>query len=1259
MNAREEHLVLHRETRERRRQAMAVLAVFSVMVAVIVFWWLKLTGITMTGDALCGTEEHIHSASCYEYTLICTDEDETHEHTADCVNEELICIITEHTHTRECYEDVAYEVLGIEGDEVEAEQNAMYADGDDASTHEYEDDIYEGNIRYTSHLDDEVVGVSFKDGDHVLDENDSIYLGHHYTVSLSFSEILSQTENKRIQFVNNENGQLTYYLPENINCDPFEDWHELTATRDGVTRAVGRYKVVDDENGHELLLVEFYEQDNLIYFDKYTNTKFTVEFGATVTGTMSGTDKEVDFGENIKVSVTIDGGAEIKTQKERTSYDVKNNQLEYKIVAEVTKGAVENLVIDDSIWVNQQVILDTVVVTDLDGNVLDPQPNIRRPDNPNGMGANGFTMDGFEKMFEGEGLIITYKTQLFDEAVSGESVYLWNGAYFNGTNGIGGNVYAESAIEETLILKNLTKTGKQDVINGVSVIKWTVNIKNSAENMRNEVVIDTLGEGLAYYTGEKISVVPYNQVGKALDPVEIDWNDVVINNGTMKFNLPDGYAFDIVYYTTYQEPEAGKELTFNNEVRVTINGEEEKVQGNTNVVGFVPRVDKTVWGNDGDYVYYNIEVNVPGTLKDVGNFYFSDYAYFWSQTLGTVYINNAPENLKITATLKDGQVVTFTPYVEGGPTENTYILQYPAVEWGETLYHTFKVYFNTSEGTVESSKWIHDQDAVLNVSYRIPFDAKTGRDWSGEYTGETVGDVLAKGEKLSNDLYFNYKEGMNIADNAVYDYYPPITKKGTVNQDGTIDYTVRFHNTVPGSNNQQGYINAATSMVYFNDIFDERLEYVPESLVVTVYSAYQKDLWIAKFKHSGTNGVQGNTLNIPSADLKFLDYNEAADAYDLSGYANAANFNDYFHWNNGGGDYIFTYKLRVKEDYLKTTEYSHYYFDNTAELTWDDGGTSGPVTEEVEFETGLLEKAVEQHGDHLKFQVRVNRNGLDLLEGSDILTVTDDMSPNLAVYWDTIKLRYKNEAGEWVDFTPTDEKYKYEVFYDATDNLLTFKIPDELPIIIDYTTLVTEKGEVPVVNTVKVDGKANVSDIIDAEFKVTTQSGSASGSMHNFTLIKQDGITNSRLPNAKFALYAWVDAEITPPDGVARTIRSADGKRDLYYIGTYTTGEDGTQKIENQYLVDGGPYALVELEAPEGYQLMQNPVEFYFYTADPDGVTQTVTTLLAVENFNVGYILPETGSVGTLPFTICGLCLMAFPLLYRIQKRRKERRAKL
>ena len=64
MSTREDYLLMHRVSRQKHRQILYVLTIFSLVVVLAVFWWLKLTGITMTGDALCGTEEHLHSASC-------------------------------------------------------------------------------------------------------------------------------------------------------------------------------------------------------------------------------------------------------------------------------------------------------------------------------------------------------------------------------------------------------------------------------------------------------------------------------------------------------------------------------------------------------------------------------------------------------------------------------------------------------------------------------------------------------------------------------------------------------------------------------------------------------------------------------------------------------------------------------------------------------------------------------------------------------------------------------------------------------------------------------------------------------------------------------------------------------------------------------------------------------------------------------------------------------------------------------------------
>jgi len=60
-----------------------MLPILSLLVMITVFWWLKLTGITLAGDAFCGIEEHFHTEDCTVRTLICTEEIEAEEPAAE------------------------------------------------------------------------------------------------------------------------------------------------------------------------------------------------------------------------------------------------------------------------------------------------------------------------------------------------------------------------------------------------------------------------------------------------------------------------------------------------------------------------------------------------------------------------------------------------------------------------------------------------------------------------------------------------------------------------------------------------------------------------------------------------------------------------------------------------------------------------------------------------------------------------------------------------------------------------------------------------------------------------------------------------------------------------------------------------------------------------------------------------------------------------------------------------------------------------
>lgn len=142
---------LKRKQKKRRRIGIAAVLLI-VMVAGAVIGILTQAGVAMTGDAVCGLEEHQHNESCYEdvagcgleeseghqhnescyevqSTLVCTaeeteehqhgescydtqnipicgqEETDGHQHDSSCMEQQLVCGIEEHTHTDMCYID--------------------------------------------------------------------------------------------------------------------------------------------------------------------------------------------------------------------------------------------------------------------------------------------------------------------------------------------------------------------------------------------------------------------------------------------------------------------------------------------------------------------------------------------------------------------------------------------------------------------------------------------------------------------------------------------------------------------------------------------------------------------------------------------------------------------------------------------------------------------------------------------------------------------------------------------------------------------------------------------------------------------------------------------------------------------------------------------------------------------------------------------------------------------------------------------------
>lgn len=85
-----------------------MITILSLLVVLTVFWGLKLTGITLAGEAFCGQEEHVHSEECLEQSLTCTTEEaDGHIHSESCIRQDLICGVEEalpHIHSLDCLE---------------------------------------------------------------------------------------------------------------------------------------------------------------------------------------------------------------------------------------------------------------------------------------------------------------------------------------------------------------------------------------------------------------------------------------------------------------------------------------------------------------------------------------------------------------------------------------------------------------------------------------------------------------------------------------------------------------------------------------------------------------------------------------------------------------------------------------------------------------------------------------------------------------------------------------------------------------------------------------------------------------------------------------------------------------------------------------------------------------------------------------------------------------------------------------------------
>lgn len=205
-----------------------------------------------------------------------------------------------------------------------------------------------------------------------------------------------------------------------------------------------------------------------------------------------------------------------------------------------------------------------------------------------------------------------------------------------------------------------------------------------------------------------------------------------------------------------------------------------------------------------------------------------------------------------------------------------------------------------------------------------------------------------------------------------------------------------------------------------------------------------------------------------------------------------------------------------------------------------------------------------------EFKVIINRDADDLNPLSDTLDIQDVLSSNLRFVQGSVSI------------SPANENIKVQ-FDSSTNTLIFADVPDNTRYEVTYNARVLGKGNVTYSNTVKL---GQYEKTVEESVSVVS-TGGGTGSNPSITLVKRDSENvSSALSGAVFALY-YLNGDTQVP------VTDKEGNQ-----VTFKTGADGavlisgSQALLGWTLWEGRTYQLVELTAPSGYQLNEEPAQF-------------------------------------------------------------------
>ncbi|MDA1828635.1 MULTISPECIES: SpaH/EbpB family LPXTG-anchored major pilin [Bacillus cereus group] len=245
--------------------------------------------------------------------------------------------------------------------------------------------------------------------------------------------------------------------------------------------------------------------------------------------------------------------------------------------------------------------------------------------------------------------------------------------------------------------------------------------------------------------------------------------------------------------------------------------------------------------------------------------------------------------------------------------------------------------------------------------------------------------------------------------------------------------------------------------------------------------------------------------------------------------------------------------------------------------------------------------------------------------------ITDNVDPRLTIIGTpVVTIDGEKVSSDVVKVTLGEKTAAVQLVTVTVENFAALKDKKELHLQIKAKVNGDINGGTVIENIAKIDYETG-DKVTPPDDETTTPPVKVIVTDGKISLKKIDGATKDALEGAKFELRK---------DGKVVKVKGVD-----------VVGVSDKDRIINWNNIPYGEYEIVEIEAPKytdkgevkSYQKLREPIKVKI-----DKDNQTVK--LTVENNKSGWILPATGGIGTILFTVVGLVLMGAAFMFLRRK---------